>query len=249
LDLEQAEPVLVIEGLLTDREEYQHIKLSKTTGFNASGAPASVGGAEVWVESDGGELISYEETAPGYYQPVNAFKGIVGERYTLTVKVEGQTYTATEQMYYVPPFDSLSTRIDEQEMEDPEEEGLYHELLFYIKEPQQTEDYYYVKFYRNDTIQNWDGEGVFYTDDAFLSDDIAGLPSPFYYAQGDNARIEMYSISREGFIHYSDLDNNINNDGGMFSGQPANVRTNVRGGAVGYFQVSSMAVSEIEVGD
>jgi hypothetical protein len=36
-------------------------------------------------------------------------------------------------------------------------------------------------------------------------------------------------------------------DGGMFSGQPANVRTNIEGGALGYFQASVMHVLETEV--
>jgi hypothetical protein len=248
LDLEQTEEVLVIEGLLTDSPDYQYVKLSKTVAFNATGRPTTVSGAEVTVEDATGQVYTYEEVEAGYYVPVDNFVGELGNTYTLKVKSEGKEYTATDEMYYVPPFDSLSSRIDFDELDNPDEEGLFYEVLFYIKEPQETKDYYLLKVYRNDTLQNWDGEGVFYTDDTFLSANIGGFPAPIYYSEGDMAKLEMYSISREGYIHFLDLESNINNDGGMFAGQPANVRSNIEGGAVGHFQVSALSVAELSVG-
>ena len=39
----------------------------------------------------------------------------------------------------------------------------------------------------------------------------------------------------------------INNDGGLFGSPPANVRTNLTNGALGFFQVSAMETREITV--
>jgi hypothetical protein len=247
LDLNQTESILVIEGLLTNQPGRQFVKLSKTVGFNDAGAPPAVSGAVVYVERPGKNPVNYKEESPGYYVPEEDFTGEVGNEYTLYVESEGTTYTATEAMYHVPPFDSLSVRLNEDELEDPDEEGYFYEVLFYIKEPQQTTDYYLLKVLRNDTIQNWDGEGIFYTDDTFLSGNIQGFPTPIFFAERDMATVEMYSISRDGYVYFLDLDENINSDGGMFDGRPANVRSNVKGGAVGYFQVSALATDNIRV--
>ncbi|MCO6491967.1 MAG: DUF4249 domain-containing protein [Phaeodactylibacter sp.] len=249
LDLEQVEQATIIEGLITDQPGRQYVRISRTMGFYDSGQNPAVSGAAVTVEDDEGNAYSFVEQAPGYYVPGAPFTGKVGATYTLTAQVGESVYTAAERMNYVPPFDSLAIRIDPQEQADPEDEGRFYEVLVYIKEPQATVDYYLAKFYRNDTIQNWDGTWAFAYDDLLLSEDISNLPIPFYYAEGDMARVEMYAITRECYKYYLDLTSNVNNDGGMFSGQPANLRTNIEGGAIGYFQVSGLASSEIKVAD
>ena len=249
LDLEQTEPATIIEGLITNQPGKQYIRISRSAGFYSSGQNPAVSGAIVRVEDNEGNTFSFIEQEPGFYVPEAPFSGKVGNTYTLFAKVGQETYTASEPMNYVPPFDSLSIRIDPEEQAGPEDEGRFYEVLVYIKEPQATVDYYLAKFYRNDTIMNWDGEWAFAYDDLLLSEDISNLPVPFYYAKGDMAKVEMYAVTRECYKYYLGLNENINSDGGMFSGQPANLRTNVEGGAIGYFQVSGLEDAEIKVAD
>ncbi|MCB0616432.1 MAG: DUF4249 family protein, partial [Phaeodactylibacter sp.] len=175
------------------------------------------------------------------------FVGKNGATYSMTAQVDGATYTASGQMHTIPPFDSLTIRVDEEEQADPADEGRFYEVLVYINEPQETENYYLIKFYRNDTLLTDGGGWVNVSSDEFLGEDIDALPIPYYYALSDLARVEIYNISREGYKYYLDFLNNISNDGGMFSGQPANVRTNIEGGAIGYFQVSGLSAAELEV--
>jgi hypothetical protein len=73
------------------------------------------------------------------------------------------------------------------------------------------------------------------------------VSSPIYFAPGDRARCEIYSISRNAFVFYSDLQNLLNSDGGLFSQPPSNSRTNLTNGALGFFQASALHVSEIEI--
>lgn len=249
LDLEQTQPATIIEGLVSDQPGRQYIRISRSAGFYDNGQNPPVSGAIVTVEDNEGNTYSYIEQEPGYYVPKTPFTGKVGSIYTLTAKVGESLYTASEPMNYVPPFDSLTIRVDPEEQADPEDEGRFYEVLVYIKEPQATVDYYLAKFYRNDTILNWDGTWAFAYDDLLLSEDISNLPIPFYYAKDDVGRVEMYAITREAYKYYLDLTSNVNNDGGMFSGQPANLRTNIEGGAIGYFQVSGLATTQILVAD
>ena len=53
-----------------------------------------------------------------------------------------------------------------------------------------------------------------YSDDELLAEKIDGVPSPVYYATNDKARLEIYRLSRKGYVFYNDLFTILNNDGG-----------------------------------
>jgi hypothetical protein len=80
-----------------------------------------------------------------------------------------------------------------------------------------------------------------------LGENINGVASPIYFTPGDVGRVEIYGISRTAFVFYSDLQRLLNNDGGLFSQPPADSRTNLSNGALGFFQASSLNVSSIEI--
>lgn len=250
LDLEQTEPVLVIEGLVTNKPGYNYVKLSKTSPFYASGSAPLVSGAQVEVMDGKGQLFVFEEVESGWYQPGEDFVGTIGENYTLSVKVEGALHTASEIMAPVNPFDSLvywqPPGLDDDEA--LENDQLY-ELLVYYTEPQDQENYYLFKFYRNDELIDFNGSAVFVYDDESIAENIDGLATPEYYAKGDTGKMEAFGLSRKAYRYYVDLSNNINSDGGMFSGIPANPGTNLVGGTVGYFQVSAMESVEVVIGE
>ena len=156
-------------------------------------------------------------------------------------------YEATDQLFYVTPIDSLAYRLDEDEQEDPEVYGKFYEVMIYAKEPQETKDYYLFKFFRNDSLKTDFDTDIYFTDDETLGENIDGVSSPIYFAPGDRARCEIYSISRDAFVFYSDLQSLLNNDGGLFSQPPSNSRSNISNGALGFFQTSALHMSEIEI--
>ena len=82
---------------------------------------------------------------------------------------------------------------------------------------------------------------IYFSDDIVLAEKIDGVPSPVYYGPNDTARIEVYSLTRNGFIFYNDLTTVLSNDGGgMFGPIPAPPRSNLSNGALGFFQVSAV---------
>lgn len=253
LDLDQMDPKIVIEGLVTNQPKYQFVKISRSTGFYESGAAPRVTDAIVFVEDNMGNQFSYVHNpnnhpdSVGYYIPSTPFTGVIGRTYTLNVDADGESYTASDEMFEVTAIDSLTYQINFDEQDDPKEDDKFYEVLMYAREPQETNDYYLFKFYRNDTLKLYNPTDIYFADDKTLGEEINGVQSPVFYAPEDSARIEMYSISREGFVFYSDLFNLINNDGGMFSPPPANSRTNLSNGALGFFQVSAVNVSGIKI--
>lgn len=255
LDIDQTPTRYVIDGLITDELAKHYVKISTSTDFYSEGATPRISGAMVEVSDDIGNsyLFAESETNKGYYEA--EFEGVPGRTYNLAVSLpNGEEFTASDELVYMPPIvDSLTWEIDEDEQEDPEDEGFYYILRVFGREPQDTKDYYLFKFYRNDSIQNFDSQtGIFFADDELIGEFIYGLQAPEYYKDGDEATFEMYRVSRDGFLFYNDLNNIVNGDGGMFGPSPANPRTNIQnanGLGLGLFQVSSVERQYITVGE
>lgn len=253
LDLNQTPSKIVIEGLVTNQPGYQFVKVTRTVDFYDSGETPRITDATVLVEDDLGNQFVYihnpnnHPDSAGYYLPVIPFVGEAGRTYYLTVDVNGELYEASDKLYDVTSIDSLEYRVNMDEEDDPKEDGKFYEVLMYAKEPQETDDYYLFKFFRNDSLVLYNPSDIYFSDDKTLGEEINGIPSPVFYALGDTARVEMYSLSRTGYVFYNDLFNLINNDGGMFSPPPANSRTNLSNGALGFFQVSSVNISGLRI--
>ncbi|HEX6227446.1 MAG TPA: DUF4249 domain-containing protein [Chryseolinea sp.] len=253
IDVDQAEPQVVIEGQITNVAGQQYVKLTRSAGFYDSGKTPRIIDATVLVSDDAGNEFSFvhnpgnQADSAGYYLPQPPFTGEIGRTYTLKATIDGELYEATDELFSVTPIDSLAYRIDEDEQEDPEVAGKFYEVLIYAKEPQETKDYYLFKFFRNDSLKTDFDTDIYFTDDETLGENIDGVSSPIYFAPGDRARCEIYSISRDAFVFYSDLQSLLNNDGGLFSQPPSNSRSNVSNGAIGFFQASALHVSEIEI--
>jgi hypothetical protein len=190
---------------------------------------------------------NFHPDSAGYYLAPSSFVGVVGRTYTLTVVADGETYEAEDYLNAVTAIDSLEYGINYDEREDPKEKGKFYEVLMYAKEPQDTKDFYLFKFFRNDSLTVYNPSDIYFSDDKALGEEINGVQAPIYYELGDSARVEMYSISRKGFVFYNDLFNLINNDGGMFSPPPANCRTNLSNGALGFFQVGAVNILGIRI--
>jgi hypothetical protein len=253
LDLEQTEPRIVIEGQVTDLSTYNYVKISRTTGFYSSGASPRITNATVSVYDDEGNnhvFLHYAGNNPdsaGYYFPEEPFAGVVNRTYTLTVVVNGELYEAQDTMFRLVSIDKLESRINPDEQRDPEKPGQYYEVLMYVQEPQDTRDYYLFKTYRNGQLEYLNDTDVYFADDELIGESIEGIPMPVFFAKGDMARVEVYSLSRDAFVFYRDLQKLLNNDGGLFGTPPANPRSNISNGALGLFQTSAVQVGEISV--
>lgn len=245
LDTKQTEPVYIIDGLVTNQLTKHRIQISKSQLFYDSGQNPTVTDAVVQVTDNEGNSWNFLESEPGLYLSETEFAGQVGNTYDLSIKVDGKTFTATDELSYLHPIDTLIAFVDEEEFEDPEGEGEYWDFFTFLTEPQETEDYYLIKFLKNGEVFNYDGQDVYVFNDEIIQENVDGFSSNTFYKAGDVGGIEMHRISRDVFVFYNSLSENLNNDGGVFSGQPTNVTTNISGGALGVFQTSSMEIKEV----
>ena len=255
IDLNELDERVIIEGLITNRREQAFVKLTRSRDFYAQGRAERITDAIVEVSINNGEVVQFAhnpDQSPaleGYYFPFGGLEGILGNEYQLTVRIDEQVYVAREAMPPVTAIDSLTTRFDPSEFDDPQVPGRYYQVLLNAQEPQDRDDQYLFKFYRNDTLVRDYPTDIYVAEDQLLGGNIAELEIAGYYALNDVARVEMYSLTREAYIYYSDLSNLLNGDGGLFSPPPANPRNNLSNGALGYFQVSALAREELIVYD
>jgi hypothetical protein len=252
LDLNQAPPKVVIEAQVTDRVGYQYVKLSRSGNFYDAARTPRIKDALVTVTDDSGEVVNFTHNpnnhpdSSGIYIPPHSFVGKIGRTYSLKVEIDGETFTGTDKLADVIPVDSLTYRVHEDEVEDPEIEGKFYELLLFAREPQNEKNFYLFKFYRNDSLVYDLETDIYYTNDDFLAEKIDGVSAPAFYGLKDKAFVEVFSLSRQGYVYYNDLWTLLNGDsGGMFSPIPSSPRTNLTNGALGFFQVSALSTAEI----
>lgn len=253
LDLQQMQPKVVIEGVVTNQPGYQYVKVSRSVNFYQTGSAPRVTDAMVFVDDKDGNRTYYlhnprnHADSMGYYLPAEDFAGQIGSIYKLVVEVDDVSYEAEDALLPVTRMDSVKYQVNVHEQDDPKGPGQFYELLMYAKEPQETHDYYLFKFFRNDSLTQYSPTDIYFSDDKILGEEIKGIPSPVFYSIGDKAQVEMHSLSRTGFVYYSDLEKLLNNDGGMFSPPAATPRTNLSNGALGFFRVSAVDVANLRI--
>lgn len=254
LGINQSSSTLVIEGLITNMPGKQYIKISRTAGFYGGGATEKITTAIVKVTDDNGKEILFhhnpltDSKKKGYYFDTENFVGEIGREYSLLVIADGKTYEAQDKLMPITNIDSLSSRINEHEQSNPKITGQFYEVLAYMKEPQETKDYYLFRYYRNNNFHSYNlSSDIYFSDDVGVGENIDGLASPVYFKEGDTARLELHSLSRTAYLFYNDLSNLLNNDGGMISSPPANPRSNLTNGALGFFRASAVSSATLTV--
>jgi hypothetical protein len=249
IDTDQVQPRFVIDGLVTNIDTNHVIRITRSKSFNDKGDNPAIENAQVEV-SDGTQTYRFTHEGAGNYRS-ERFAGVIGKTYLMRIVIDGQVFTAQEELRPVSPVDSLKWTVDPDNQQNPPDSRYpdrYYEMTLYAIEPQDRIDYYQFRFYRNGEKINDSGNDVFIAEDKFFSERIDGIECPGFYTPGDTGRAEMYSISRDVYLFYSDLNTVLNTDGGMFGPIPANPRSNISNGALGLFQVSAVSSRSVVIG-
>lgn len=248
---------LSVDATLTDQPGPQTIRLTQTAGYFNNGAAPIASGATVIVTDNAGRVYAFTDPdKDGYYVWTPAAKdtlGRIGNTYRLSIQYGGNTYAASSKMNRVPVVDSLIFR---KEKINPISQTEGYQAEFFAKDFAGATDYYRVKFYRNDTLQNKPRNIITLKDASFPgSADTDGLVfiRPFresanpdsLYALNDLVKVEILSLTPEAFNFWQQFQQQITN-GGLFATPPANIPTNVFNtspngrNAVGFFTASAI---------
>jgi hypothetical protein len=120
--IEEAQEVLVINGMITDIPGIHRVTISRSTPYNnASYMPVS--GCVVMVENGSGQMAHFLETTPGTYtSDLDASFLSVGQSYGLFASTpDGNQYRSDyDTLTACPPIDSIYYEIKSQETADPD---------------------------------------------------------------------------------------------------------------------------------
>jgi hypothetical protein len=109
--------VIIVEGLITDRNEPYVIKLNTKTLIDnnlhdRTSFPTGISDATVYVKDNNDEIFFFTESEPGNYYSQEFFRGISGNTYTLFIETpDGHSYVSEPQSLPFPVnIDSLYAR-------------------------------------------------------------------------------------------------------------------------------------------
>jgi len=242
---------LAVEAYVTPNPDAQFVKLTKTSGYFSQEAPEPISEAVVSV-NNGNDTYQWNESPenPGFYLPPEEFEVIVENEYNLTIDLKDEIGGAThyESTAYMPRFEALidSIRVIWR--------GEFNSWIIklYAYEPPGPD------FYMFNALSN----GILITDSISrmqVSDDILidgmylnGIYTLFFYedelAIGDTVTMITSSITEDHYRFVSEAQTELFPKVPIFSGPPANLRSNISNGAVGYFAtfVSDTATNIID---
>ncbi|MCS7074684.1 MAG: DUF4249 domain-containing protein [Bacteroidia bacterium] len=244
LELQEANPSLVVEGLVTDDPAFPYmVRLTRTKNYFAQTlAPAELN-AFVTIADDVGNLDTlYYQSDPtgktsGAYYPRTPKIGAIGRTYTLFIRTQdGKEYRSISKMEYMNDLDSV--RAVYQEASSVRQEGYYP--MFFGQEYPVLGNKYRWKIYRNDTLLI-DPIPILVNDDKYVNGSYIMAQLPFRFQLGDSIRLDMFSLDEAGLYYYLALQNQLTRIGSPFDAPPASLPTNITGGAMGLFQASAFS--------
>ncbi len=230
-----SDPILVVNGKITDQQGPYQIVLTKTVDFSNESMQSEVTNAIVSITDDAGNSESLQYTENGIYETIN-LQGTVGTTYQLRIQYENQIYEASSTLLPVSNIDTLVYNFSEDD--DPDDESLL--LTAPVTDTDQI-NYYTWELFQNDSLVNKLAEEIIIGSDEFFGDTLA-VEFEYGFRVNDTIRVEMSSISEEVFNYFLGVSDVIDNDGGLFSAPPVNPPSNISNGALGFFGAS--AVSE-----
>lgn len=240
---------LVVYGELTTDTTEHVITLTYSADYLTDQIPAGVENASV--------ELSYDDTSfilipgdPGKYMTRPDFFGIPGKHYNL--KIDGvdidrdgktEIYEASTYLPAVNPLDSIALKYTSNTFFSG------WEIMVYAWDPEGIRNFYSFKSYLNGILQTDTlTELIVQNDDLFDGNYTYGITSQFLddsksnekALPGDTITFEINGITEEYFWFIVEAQTEAFGNIPMFSGPPANIKSNISNGALGFFTAYSI---------
>jgi hypothetical protein len=243
VDLNDASPRIVIEGLINDSPGPYIVMISKSGSYFNQPVLPPVPDAEVIITDNTGIIDTLKETRPGLYL-TSKTRGIPGRTYTLRVISDNLEYVGTSTMHSHVRIDSLSLVKSQSDHLDPggnDQTEIRVDLHCYFKDPEE-KNFYRIKVFTNDTIHT-DNYRLY--DDQYTNGMVTGLRVA-HAESGHTYRIELLSLDKQTYGYYRTLEDLLHTNP-IFGSTPANPTTNLSNGALGYFGACAVSSQIIRI--
>ncbi len=240
LNLNTIGAVLVVESNISNDSVPFKVKLTTSADYYSLTIP-TIADAQVTIMSSDGNLDTLFHDSAGLFYSKAIHPCKIGIGYTLNIKYNGKTYSASEQCRPQNPIDSLK-------MVNMPKRGFFPAGLYlweWAQEKPGIGDSYQWNIYKNDTLLN--KEFYFINDDKLADGYYWASDFPFLFKVGDKIIFEQMAISQPFFNFLTAVQSQINRDGSPFSSPPSNINGNISGGALGFFAVRNTIRKKLTV--
>jgi len=238
VDLNEANPQIVIEGNLSYNHGELEVQISKTGSYFATTPIEKVDNAEVFLENSAGTRIEAEAFGNGVYK-IEGYPMQQKKEYQLFIEAEGQKYEAKSTLFPAVKIDSLGF---EYQPDVRFFEGGYR-LLLYFSDPPAEGNYYRIKVHKNGVLLNDVDDLIVFDDSGLNGKGIQVTLRRQLFDLGDTASVQLMSIDENAFLYFTTFREMANTNPG--SPAPANPISNFSNGALGYFSAWSFEEKEI----
>ncbi len=232
LDLNTADPKYVIEGIVTKGETTHQVKITRTLNFDENKPFPTVDNAVVVISDNFGNVQTLTLVSPGIYE-TTGFLGVEGRTYTITVTVDGKTFTAQSTLPTEVVLDGLEV------LQIPFGVDTFKTIV-----PKRLDLAGIENFYQYDIYQNGEKlEGIYLQDDQF-SDGVENEQPLFGgdFATGDTAKVIMYCVDKPVYKYFFSIEANTGS-----TASPANPDSNFGRDCLGYFSARTKKEQSIVI--
>jgi len=241
IDLNDASPNIVIEGLITDKRGPYTVRISKTASYFNQPSLETVSGATVVITDDFSNIDTLDESSPGLYI-TSRIRGIYERTYTLNVIAEGKEYSGSTRLADRVLIDSLRLRKGVlQGFNFDDDDDTQIDLHCFFRDPYD-KNYYRIRVFKNDSINT---ESYRLYDDQYANGLITDIIVS-HATLGNTYRIELWSLDKQTYLYYNTL-GDLMYSNPIFGSTPSNPVTNLSNGALGYFGSSSVTSRQITI--
>ena len=240
VDLDTAAPRLVIDANILWQKgtvgNEQAIKLSMTTDYYSPVVPPVLG-ATVFITNSSNTVFNFTDSDNNGEYICTNFVPVINETYTLTVQVNGITYTATEKLLATPTVDDV---------QQTTVQGIGQDLIqvkFFFQDNGNEENNYFVSVLKAPlVVPEW---GVI-EDEFFQGNQMFGFYTDEDLEAGNSLHFELQGISQRYYNYLNKLINITSNGGNPFATPPATLRGNIVNTSnsddfpFGYFHLSEL---------
>lgn len=233
-DLNKGDPRIVIEGGITDQISSCSIKLTKTVNYDQSNVFPNVSGAIVTISDDFGNNATLLETVNGVYT-APSYVGLPGRVYTLSVLIDGKTFTAVSSMGSPVSIDTLI------QVTGGDNEISVNAIY---QDPAGIENYYrFVANVNGKILKSIIIQEDKLRDGLTVTEELADLE---YINMGDTVVVYLESIDKSTFLYFNALKDLSDGSDNLFGNVTlANPVSNVTGGALGFFSAHAVRKKKI----
>ena len=241
VDLNEAAPQMVIEGLINDAPGPYTVTISKSGSYFNQPVLEVVSGAQVIINDNSGTTDTLKELISGVYFTKKT-RGIPGRTYTLKVISGDQEYDGSSTMFSHVSIDSLKLVKNDSQRFDFGGDNKNHtnvDIHCFFRDPEE-KNFYRIKVFKNDTINN---ENYRLYDDQYTN----GQETELRVANatpGDAFRVELLSLDQATYGYYRTLGDLLQTNP-IFGSTPANPNGNLSNGALGYFGACAVSYKTI----